>query len=204
MHEVSEAAFFLMWATVLCAPPFAFATFLAIRWSRPPAQLPVTVAAISILLFAFGVALVRLSFTNVLANFVCVAVLYFTYCFFAASCLQIRFRAVRYLALIASALPICVGYVLGTIGALGLGFIVMDYARAPEHTEQMEPNLICRITEWGSAVSASGYTVHLYRVWPAVPFIEREVVALTVIQAGYLGEPPADKTCPDALNAYTR
>jgi hypothetical protein len=204
MHAVSTTAFGLMWATVLGAPPFGFAVFLGIRWAWPRAQLPATVAALATLCFAFGAALLRLSFTDVLANFVCVAVLYFAYCFVAASCLQIPFRAVRYLALVAAALPICVGYGLGTIGVLGLGWIVMDYAEPPYHTEPMAPYLICRITEWGMAVGGSGYTVHLYRVWPAVPFIERQVVTLVVAQAGYVGEPPADKTCADALDAYTR
>jgi len=204
MHSVPQAPFVLMWATVLCAPLCAFAIFLSIGWWSPRAKLPTIVAALSILVFGLGAAILRLSFTDVLANFICVAVVYFSYCFLVASCLLIPIRAVRYLAFVATPLPICVGYVLGTVGVLGLGWIVMDYARAPDHTEPMGPQLICRITEWGSVASASGYTVHLYKFWPAVPFIEREVVALPVVQAGYIGEPPADKTCPDALRAYSR
>jgi|ERR1700722_15064485 hypothetical protein len=204
MDAVSGKAFFLMWATVICGPPFAFAVFFSIRQWWPHAQLPATGAAILTLLFAFSVVTLRLSFTSALANFVCVAVVLLIYYFIVASCLQIPFRAVRYLTFIVTILPICFGYLLGTVGVLGLGWIVMDYTRPPEHTEQMGPDLKCQITGWGSVASASGYTVHLYKIWPEVPFVEREVASLSVIQAGYVGEPRADKTCSDAMHAYTR
>jgi hypothetical protein len=178
-----------------------FVVFLAIR---PRAQLSVTVAAILILCLALGVAALGLSFTNVFANFVGVAVVFIAYYFLAASCLQIPFRVIRYLALTVAILPICFGYVLGTIGMLGLVWMVMDYTEPPQHAEQVGPHLKCEITGWGAAGTASGYTVHLYKTWPEVPFIVREVVSLRVIQAGYVGEPPADKTCSDAVNVYSR
>jgi hypothetical protein len=195
----------IIWATIILGPPFALAAFLSIRGFWPRAQLLVTAAALVIIFFAFGVMLFRLSFANSLANFVCVAVVYLAYCFLAASCLQIPFRVVRYLALAITSLPICFGYVLGTVGVLGLMAIMGDYERPPEHTEQMGSHLKCEITLWGFAGSASGYTVHLYKTWPEIPLLVREVVAFSVVQGGYVGDdPPADKTCSDALDAYSR
>jgi hypothetical protein len=63
----------------------------------------------------------------------------------------------------------------------------------------MTPKLICEITGWGMAGGPSGYKVHLYKRWPALPFIKKEVVELTVDQ----NAPDADKTCADALKAYS-
>jgi hypothetical protein len=202
MDSVSGAAFLLMWATVLSAPPLAFALFLSFRRLWPRVQLPAAVVAIAILFFSYGIAQLGLSFTSALVDVACVAAVYFTYCLVAASCLQIPFIFFRYSALVVSSLPICVGYVLGTVGVLGLGWIVADYTRPPQHTEKMRPDLICEVTSWGSVASRSGYTVHLFKIWAALPFAEREVVRFKIVQAGYIGEPPTDKTCADALNAY--
>jgi hypothetical protein len=76
--------------------------------------------------------------------------------------------------------------------------ILADYTGPSHDVEQMAPGLICETTNWGWALTG-GYKVHLYRRWPAFPFIEREVVVLTVNQNAN----DADKTCSDALNQYT-
>jgi hypothetical protein len=197
MQDTGTGAFLVIWATVLGAPPIAFLAVPVIRRAWPYANLPIIIAAIAILCFAIGSSVSRLSFTNVWVNVVLAAICYLAYCFLAASCWQISRSAVRYIVGIVTTLPIGVGYLLGTIGALGLGWIVSDYASPPHHVEQMAPGLICEITEWGTIFSG-GYKVHLYQRWSAFPFLEREVVILTVDQ----NASDADKTCSDALNAY--
>lgn len=197
MLDTGAWAFLAIWATVLGAPLIAFLALPGIRRAWPYAHGPIIIAAIAILCFAIGLSVSRLSFTNVWVNVVLAAICYLAYCFLAASCWQISRNAVRYILGIVTALPIGAGYLLGTIGALGLGWIVSDYASPPHHVEQMAPGLICEITEWGTVLSG-GYKVHLYRRWPAFPFLEREVEILTVDQ----NASDADKTCSDALNAY--
>jgi hypothetical protein len=203
MDRTFEIAISLMDATLLLGPPIAFGIFLGIRRWWPRAQFPATVIATALLIFAFAVDALKLNFTSTLANIVLLAVGYCAYYVLAASSLQIKTRLVRYLVLFVAALPIAAGYVLATIGGLGLAFIIGDYTAAPNHVEEMRPHLTCEITRWGSAVSASGYTVKLYQSWPSLSFIRREVAALPVTESGTIGgEPDQDKTCTDALNTY--
>jgi hypothetical protein len=88
------------------------------------------------LCFAFGIYALRLSFTNDLADTVFWAVGYFAYCVLAASSLRIPVRLVRYMVLIIAALPMAGGYVLGTVGILGLGFVVHDSTARPEREQE--------------------------------------------------------------------
>jgi hypothetical protein len=192
--------FIVIWVTVLGAPLIAFPAVPGIRQAWPYAHGPIIIAAIAILCFAIGLSVARLSFTNFWVNLVLVAISYLAYCFLAASCWQISRNAVRYILGIAAMLPIGVGYLLGTVGLLSVGWIVVaDYANPPNHVEQMAPGLICEISGWGTALDG-GYEVHLYRRWSAFPFLQRELVNLNVDQNAN----DADKTCSDALNAYAR
>jgi hypothetical protein len=161
--------------------------------------------AIVVLLFILGMKILHVTFISALPGAASFAIAYFTYCFLVAACVQIPYRIIRYPMMIVVALPICAGYLLATIGALGLMFILGDAFSQPTHVEKMGTNLVCEISMWGAAGSSSGYAVHLYELWPAFPFIEREVVALTVVQAGYVGDTaPEDKTCNDASKVYSR
>jgi hypothetical protein len=196
MQDTGTAAFLVIWAAVLGAPPIAFLAVPGIRRAWPRAHGPIIIAAIAILCVAIGLSVSRLSFTNVWVHVVLAAICYLVYCFLAASCWQISRTAVRYIVGIVTTLPIGFGYLLGTIGVLGLGWIVSDYVSPPHHVEQMAPGLTCETTEWGTVLSG-GYKVHLYQRWSAFPFLEREVVIWTVDDASGVV-----KTCSDALSAY--
>jgi len=142
---------------------------------------------------------------NVILGCVCFVIAYGAYCFLAVSCWQIKFLPLRIPALLGAAIPICAGYFMSTVGLLGLMFIVGDYTRAPESTEQIDMGLECRVTGWGMVASASGYTVHLYKSWSWLPFMERSAVSIPVVQIGYVGDqPPKDASCADAVAEYRR
>lgn len=203
MHDVFTVANGLMWVTVLIAPPLALVVLFAIQKAWPSIQFSASLLFIALLVLSLILFLLGISFTNVLINIIWLAASYFFYCIFIASTWQLKFKPARYFALIIGSLPICLGYVLGTVGVLGLFFIVGDMVEPPEHTEQMGRGLVCEMTDWGSVGSSSGYSIDLYELWPAVPFLRRRVVHLSVVEAGYVGDqPPADKTCADALNNY--
>ena len=197
MQDTGIEAFLVIWATVLGAPPITFLAVPRIRRAWPHAHGLIIIAAIVILCFAIGTSVSRLSFTNVWVNVVLAAICYLAYCFLAASCWQISRNVVRYIVGTVTTLPIGFGYLLGTVGVLALMWIVSDYASLPHRVEQMAPGLTCETTEWGTVLSG-GYKVHLYQRWSAIPFLEREVVVLTVGQDAR----DADKTCSDALKAY--
>lgn len=192
------AVFIVIWATVLGAPLIALLAVPGIRRAWPYAHGPIIIAAIAILCLAIGLTVSRLSFTNFWLNVALAAISYLAYCFLAASCWHISHDAVRYIVGIVAILPIGVGYLLGTIGLLSVGWmLVATYANPPNHVEQMAPGLICEINGWGTALDG-GYTVHLYRRWSAFPFLQRELVILNVDENAN----DADKSCSDALNVY--
>ncbi|HWE76408.1 MAG TPA: hypothetical protein VG328_24815 [Stellaceae bacterium] len=191
--------------TVLFAPPLAFLLFLFARELRLPARLGLAATAAVLLLFIFAAKFLGFTFVNPWAAVAAVALAYFIYCFLVAACLLIPSKIFRYAIMTVVSLPICGGYLLGTVGVLGLEFIVLDVFRPPREVQKVGPNLVCDISAWGAAFTASGYSVDLYQLWPAAPFIERRVVSFDVVQSGYAGDtPPADKTCGDALTAYSR
>ena len=142
------------------------------------------------------------SFKNTLANFAGFMVGYGAYCFLAASSWKIKQLPLRIVALLGAAIPICVGYLLSTIGLLGLMLVIGDYARAPNKVEQMDSGLVCRVTRLGSAVTDSGYTVSLYRNWDWFPLIERSVISISVNESARSLDAPTDATCADALKKY--
>jgi hypothetical protein len=197
-----EGVFLLVWTGLLVAPVLAVVTFILLR--QRPFQARWVVVAASVLLLYFAVACSGLSFVAVQANFACFVIAYFSYNFLAVMCLRIPAKAIRVLIFIIAIIPIGFGYILSTIGVLGLGFIVGDYTRPPDHLEQIATGLTCRATGWGSAVSASGYAVDLYQSWNRIPFLERKLLGASVVQAGYSGLPPKDVSCADLFARYEK
>jgi len=200
MRDVSAVAAPLMWVTLLGAPPFAFIAFFAIRKMRSRVLLSSALLLISLLLVSWILSYFGFRFTNALVNMFWLAASYFVYCLLAASTLQIKFKPARYLVLGIAAGPICLGYILGTAGALVLLFIVGDMVRPPDHTEDLGAGLVCELTLTGIAGS-SDYSVDLYESWPRVPFIRRRVAHSSVDPADVSFE---DKTCADALKTFRR
>jgi hypothetical protein len=203
MTAIDSVALDISWVGLFAAPLIAFILFAFVhkRWATVGRQ--AVIAGISTIAFIVAAAALGFSFKNVLFNFAFFAIAYGAYCFLAACCWRIRFLPLRILALLCAAIPICAGYVAGTIGVLGLMFIIGDYTRAPNEIKQIDIGLECRVTLWGMAASASGYTIHLYRSWNWLPFIERAVVSIPVTQVGYV-EQPQDATCADAVAQYRR
>ncbi|HXC40041.1 MAG TPA: hypothetical protein VN667_13965 [Burkholderiales bacterium] len=79
-------------------------------------------------------------------------------------------------------------------------FISEDYSRAPKLVVQNSDGLICRVTEWGMAASDSGYTVKLYKRWPMLPFLERELYSVVVNETN-LTSLPRSASCSSVLSA---
>jgi hypothetical protein len=203
MTPIDSAGVSIATTGLLIGPLIALCTFAVIQSLWPFALRPVAIVCIATIIFIAVTTSFGFSLRNVLLNIASFAVAYGAYCFLAACCWRIRSLPLRILALVFVVIPICVGYLAGTIGALGLMFVVGDYTRPPNQIEQIEAGLECRVTLWGMAASASGYTVHLYRSWDWLPFIERAVVKIPVVQIGYIGDqPPKDANCADAVAQY--
>jgi hypothetical protein len=203
MNDLSRTAYLVTSIGLFAAPLIAFGVFASIqsRWSSSQSTIAAVCAAV--LVFILGAATLGFSFKDVLSNFTTFIVAYAAYCFLAVSCLRIRSLFLRIPAFILAAIPICIGYVLCTIGTLALVFIIGDYTSPPRHTEQIRPDLICRITGWGAAFTASGSTVHLYKSWAWLPFLERSVASISVTESGDTETgPQIGASCADALAKY--
>jgi hypothetical protein len=203
MTLVSAAAFFLVWSVIIGAPVAAMAAFILIRGIWPRRQPSIITGCVVALFSISAFPLFGFSFTATLANFAGFVIAYSIYCFLGISCWRIRLLAVRIPVIVIAVLPLVAGYALGTVGVLGLGWIVADYSEPAKHTESIRNGLTCRITHWGAAVGDSGYTVHLYWTWSAVPFLEREVGRITVDETN----PKAgaeDASCSDVVAMYAR
>lgn len=198
-----DASFYIAWACLIGVPPVAIGTFFFIRRRWPHALSRTVIGSTLAIVVIIGFAVPSISFISTLANVVCISIAYLAYCFLAASCWNIRLSAIRILALIIAAVPIGAGYVLGTIGFLALAFIVADSTSPPLQTTQMTKDLMCRVTGWGMAASDSGFIVHLYKRWPELPFVEREVSRI-VFNETNPASTPVRASCTDALAGYAK
>ncbi|CAM3980544.1 hypothetical protein ROSA5918_17415 [Roseateles saccharophilus] len=153
---------------------------------------------VGLIIVAVGACYLDVSFTSTVANFAFASAAYLAYCFLAICTWSFKWLPLRVLALAVTAIPVAAGYVLGTVGMLGLMFIVGDYANPPIQTTNTAADLECRTTGWGMVATDSGYTVHLYKHWPAFPLIEREV-ARVVVNETNPGAGPTSASCDDVL-----
>jgi hypothetical protein len=191
---------FLFANLVFFLPAVAGAFYLVHRnWPDARALVGAGSALTSFLIFEF--CLLGFSFKAVLMNLVCVIVACSAYSFLAITCLAIPIKPLRVSMLVIPIRPFRIIYILGDICLLCLGLIVIGDGR-PEHTEQMKPDLVCTITEWGMAGASSGYTVHLYKSLGGLPLLERSIASIPVTQAGYSGTQPEDVSCADAMAKY--
>lgn len=172
--EQMESTFFIVWVWVLAAPVI---TVLAHR-RRPTAWKPLSFGSLGLISVVALAVVLDASFVWPEANILVLCVAYSAYCFLAFSSLRIKRKLVRYSVLLIAASPIALGYLLGTVGALGLGFIVADVTQPAIRIETIEDRLVCRVTGWGAAMTDSGYNVSAYRQYG--PFLERRVAKLTV------------------------
>jgi hypothetical protein len=194
-------AAYLAWFIVLAGPPAAYFVF-AILLKRWPGAIAATMVASAVLIaIVVGFSTYGIALISAPANVVCISIAYMAYCFLIAAFWKFRSSVVHTVLLLIAAIPIGIGYLMGTVGFLGLLWIVSQYADTPKQTVQMTDTLWCRVKTWGSAASDSGYAVHLYERWPGVPFVEREVVTISIVET-IPDALPAGADCSDALEAY--
>jgi len=189
----------IVWTGILLSPPAAFliASYARKRW--PKAVLPTLFGSALILLVIFAALKLDFTLTNAVANGTVLAVSYLTYCYLAASSWKIPIKLIRIPLAVAGIFPIVCGYFFGTFGFLGLLFMVSDWATPPYLAAPMSVNVSCEQTLWGFAGN-SGYTVHLYKQWKLVPFVEREIAKAVVNQ----GESDPELSCEDVWRNYLK
>jgi hypothetical protein len=192
------AIFIFTWIAVLGVPPLALVIFVLTRKKWPGIQAILVRTAIAWIVLTAAFLFLRIGFLSAFANVAAIMMAYLAYSFFVASCWAIREKILRFIVIAIGLVPIGFGYMLGTIGALGLGFIVGDLTSKPIKTEQVEAGLVCEVKGWGSVATDSGYAVTLYKYWPGFPIVRRAVTSISVDETE--GQP--DANCADAIAKY--
>ncbi len=198
--SISNYIGYLIWGGLLSIPIAVFTTF-SINWPR---RLSLWLPGISagILMLTYVLAEQRFSFVDQVTNVYWLLFCYALYCFIAISCLLIKAELLRTAMLLITVLPICVGYLLATIGLLVLMFMIGDQVDEPQRIEQMSGGFICRVWEWGMVFTGPhfDYSVHLYKTWDALPLIQ-QMVASEFID---VGTKQPDMSCSDLFAQYSR
>ena len=176
----TSIAISIIWADVLAAYPLAVVLFKAIGRFPPRSQFLAVRGSGSIVLGVLACAVLGISFTVQGMNVIAVALAYFSFCYLAVSAGKIHNKLSRFLVRALTTITIGIGYVLGTVGFLVLMLMVSESTDPPAETLNVSDNLRCDITTWGTVLSDSGHTVHLYRRWEMLPFFEKEVSTDTV------------------------
>jgi hypothetical protein len=175
----AEQDFFVLIAemTLTCLPPAALAAaFILKAWFKGRMR-AVFAGAAMFLCFVIGAGGLGFSFTNTCVNFLTARGAYGCYCLLAAGCISIRHWFPRGIAVLIAAIPIGLGYFVASMGILGLGFAIGDETRASDSVQPMTPGLTCISSAWGMAGNEGEY-IDLYRTWPLIPFVKRDVVSL--------------------------
>jgi hypothetical protein len=197
-----ESSFLVLWYALLVAPPVAGATYYAAtRWCPAFYRRIATICVVYALMVAAAL-LFHLRLSPRALEVSCLAAAYFALCFLVMLCFRIRRLGLRIIGTVVAAVPVAIGYALGTVGGFLLALMVDDWTRAPQHVERISPGLECRVATWGSAVGDDGYTVHLLRIWRLAPFIEREVATIVVDETDPQGG-PSQASCSDAAKLYS-
>lgn len=108
------------------------------------------------------------------ANAVLLGLAYLAFGVVAISAFRLRPRLLGFSLGAAASLLLLVSLLLGTVGALGVAFVVGD--TVPIHSEFIKPTLKCYVTPFGNATtSVNGYNVEFKRPLPLLPVFEYSV-----------------------------
>lgn len=166
--------FFSAWATLLGTPVLSVVCSRNMTDWQPTIQrrafrwLVGTVAGV----VAAAVLGISTSFFEVNVIVACIA--YAAFGILAVSMFRVRPRLVGVAAGMFLSVPLLLGLLLGTVGFLGLGFIMGDVP--PIYIGQTGSQARCYVYSFGNATTAEGgYDVTLTRSMPLVRFVERSV-----------------------------
>ena len=105
------------------------------------------------------------------ANAVLLGIAYLAFSVVAISAFRLRPRLLGFSLGTVASLLLLASLLLGTVGALGVAFVVGD--TVPIHSELVEPNLKCYVTSFGNATTPTGgYNVVLKRQLPVARVLE--------------------------------
>ena len=173
-------AFSIVWISLIFSTPLAIWAFSEKRGNNSQRKRRLLWTSAVVMALVLLSQFIRIRFTSVYLNIFTFTLAYLAYCFLVASTWRIESKLIRFVSVAVMHIPIAIGYVLGTIGFLGLILIVMQETEPSQKTEQLASNLNCEVRYWGGFGSESGYAVNLHKQWPLLPFIEKKVYSVSI------------------------
>ncbi len=133
-----EFLFYLTWGTLLLSPIIAF--ILCWNLSKKENYNNKRFFLINLWFLSFTLILTwsPLSFTGNIADWVIICFTYFSYCYIVFSSLFLKQPLLKIITITLGSFIISIGYLLGTIGIIGLAFITGDYEI--DHTKELKKN----------------------------------------------------------------
>ncbi|MDG2530796.1 hypothetical protein [Caulobacter endophyticus] len=161
---------------LLLGPPAAWLALLAARrLGRRPTRMLLTAAA-TLLAVIILASWLGIGFRDGTANLTAIGAAYLAYAVlaFAAPLLAdrpaLRRRPTALAVLVFAAfIPMAVGYLLGTVGALAMAFMVGDATDPPVLREARADGLVCEVHRQAGGPSDDGYHYGLYREASLLP-----------------------------------
>jgi hypothetical protein len=176
--------FLVVIATLLGGPVIAGLTYAASR-RFPHFLTPLASLAAAVLGVALLAALLKISFISGHANVVALCLTYLAYCLLGLSACRLKRPLLRQLVLVAVSMPIALGYLLGTIGALGLAFLLGDAVGPPVEQRWIDGRTICVVTIQ-DGIGETSYQLSLNQRWSGLP-LQRRLARISAVDVG-----PAD------------
>jgi hypothetical protein len=152
------------------------------------------VAALGLIAIVALALFLKVQTASLVCNLALCLAAFLAYCLLAPALWTVQPRFIGFITGTLACAALLPSYILGTIGVLGLNFILADYLSPPTHVELIAPGLSCSETVWGAAFSDSGHSIHLYRYWPAFPLLRREVARVSVNETDP-GDGPTSASC---------
>lgn len=164
-------AFAAALVTLLGTPALAWVAARGLRHRTPACQRITLAGLCGIVIGVVTAASLGVFTSHFDINFIAACAAYAAFGVLALSAFRIRPKLIGAIAGLAASAPLLLGLLAGTIGILGLAFVVGDMV--PIHVEQTALGVRCYVYSFGNATtSTGGFDVTLSRQVPVATFIE--------------------------------
>lgn len=179
-----ESIWLIMTISLIANPILSF-ILVKLTKNYPKFQVRLFQITVSIIIFILLCLLADISTTNEVIDFICLGIAHLSISVLLFLGFYHKGKELRYPALILMLLFFGFGYLLSTIGALGLGLISGSYT--PKRTVQINDDILYKEYLTGGAfTSTDGAIVVLYETYSWLPFLEREIFSKSYIGGGHL------------------
>lgn len=169
---------------------YPIVAFLLVKLSKNKEIIRRNIFSYSAVIFVLSILGLTFNFstTSLIFDWICVSLLYMIFVMVLWWTIFQSNRLLKFIGMIALAGTLLIGYMSGTIGILGVGFIVGEYDA--EINKRIDNNFIYKEFTLGNALSDHrGKRVEIYKSFSWLPFIEWETQNRNYTDYATYGQP---------------